>query len=232
MTTIPKTEIRRMKECQNAMSTVGYMLAKPRAFKMALEQGFVESNAHIANGEEIAFRITDKGMVYLVGDEALDVLGEDENGTAPENETQATPTNVDFPIDTNAAADIVVNTQTATAPNTTQNEGKTKMSYEIVNVGNIEDFAKRTRESAPKYPFADLEVGQGFPVYPTEDMPEPWKSLQSTVSTASKRYATVIGQETNENGKVRNKYDYDRKFAVKRVKAEDGTSYAMVARII
>lgn len=232
MTTIPKTEINRLKECQTAMNTIGYMLAKPRAFKKALEMGFVESNAQIANGDAIAFRVTDSGMRYLVSDEALDVLGENVDDAASGNETQETSTNVDFPIDTDAAADTVASMATATAPNTTQSEGKTKMSYEIMTVDNLEDFTKRTRVAAPKYPFDDLAVGQGFPVYPTEDMPEPWKSLQSTVSTASRRYATVTGTTTTETGKVRNEYEYERKFAVKRAKDANGNSFAMVARII
>jgi hypothetical protein len=48
--------------------------------------------------------------------------------------------------------------------------------------------AKRGR-SAETYPFADLQVGQGFFIPKTADREDPAKSMASTVSSAVARYA-------------------------------------------
>lgn len=45
-----------------------------------------------------------------------------------------------------------------------------------------------------KYPFADLQIGQGFFVAATEKLPDPVKTLGSTVSSANMRYAKETGQ--------------------------------------
>lgn len=42
------------------------------------------------------------------------------------------------------------------------------------------------------YPFADMQIGQSFFVGPTADMPEPQKTLGSTVSSATLRYAEPV----------------------------------------
>jgi hypothetical protein len=66
------------------------------------------------------------------------------------------------------------------------------------------------RSGGEKYPFDALEVGKGFFVPATEKMPEPAKSLASTVSSATARYAeeteedetvTVKTYATGEDGK-------------------------------
>ncbi|AKU43077.1 hypothetical protein RCTITAN_61 [Rhodobacter phage RcTitan] len=55
------------------------------------------------------------------------------------------------------------------------------------------------RSGGEKYPFDALEVGKGFFVPATEKMPEPAKSLASTVSSATARYAV---EEKDANGVV------------------------------
>lgn len=50
------------------------------------------------------------------------------------------------------------------------------------------------RSGGEKYPFEGLEVGQGFFVAASEKMPEPAKSLASTVSSAVARYAEETGE--------------------------------------
>jgi hypothetical protein len=55
------------------------------------------------------------------------------------------------------------------------------------------------RQGGEKYPFDALEVGKGFFVPATEKMPEPAKSLASTVSSATARYAV---EEKDANGNV------------------------------
>jgi hypothetical protein len=47
--------------------------------------------------------------------------------------------------------------------------------------------AGRGREE--KYPFSTLNVGDGFHIPVTADMPQPWKTLQSTISSANARFA-------------------------------------------
>lgn len=69
---------------------------------------------------------------------------------------------------------------------------------------------RATRGGGEKYPFDALEVGKGFFVTATDKMPEPAKSLASTVSSATARYAeeteemqtvTVKTYATGEDGK-------------------------------
>lgn len=77
------------------------------------------------------------------------------------------------------------------------------------------------------YPFADLPAptGEGdakmtakFFVPATGDKPEPWNSLSSTVSAASKRYATKSGEEKYKakdgSEKTRDTFTYSRKFRI------------------
>jgi hypothetical protein len=60
----------------------------------------------------------------------------------------------------------------------------------------------RARRSGPtgKYPFDALEVGQSFFIPATNEKPEPWKSMQSTVTAAQRRYSTEDGTRVNRNG--------------------------------
>lgn len=98
---------------------------------------------------------------------------------------------------------------------------------------------ERVRTGKPDlYPFADLEAptdeGNDFFFVPaTADRPEPWLTLASTVSTASKRYARTTGTEEYQSAKgetkTRNVYEYDRKFKLTRGK-EDGIEGAYVER--
>lgn len=99
---------------------------------------------------------------------------------------------------------------------------------------------ERVRTGKPDlYPFADLEApnedgNDYFFVAATAERPDPWTSLASTVSTASKRYARKTGEEqyvsakTGET-KTRNTYENDRKFKLTRGK-EDGVDGAYIER--
>jgi hypothetical protein len=98
---------------------------------------------------------------------------------------------------------------------------------------------KRTGSATSVYPFDALAVGQSFFVPATEEMPNPGKSLASTVSSASKRYATENGTRTinrrnKESGEMEQvevpAYDYERKFMVRSVE-EDGVKGARVWRV-
>lgn len=98
---------------------------------------------------------------------------------------------------------------------------------------------KRIGSATSIYPFDALAVGQSFFVPATDEMPNPGKSLASTVSSASKRYATQNGTRTinrrnKESGNMEPAevpaYDYERKFMVRSVE-EDGVKGARVWRI-
>lgn len=92
----------------------------------------------------------------------------------------------------------------------------------------------RAGAASSKYPFDDLEapytdengdvVYDSFFVSATENMPNPGKSLASTVSSASKRYATEngtrkINRKNKETGEMEpvevTAYKYERKFIVR-----------------
>ena len=57
----------------------------------------------------------------------------------------------------------------------------------------------RGRAGVETYPFADMQVGQSFFVPASADKPNPAKSLASTVSSATKRYAEVVPGQTKKN---------------------------------
>lgn len=90
-----------------------------------------------------------------------------------------------------------------------------------------------------KYPFAELELNQSFFVPVSPDMPDPVKTLGSTISGANHRYATQVGEKTVtrtkrgdgnralKDGNGNNvketvtvpTYEYSRKFSIRRVEA-------------
>jgi len=127
--------------------------------------------------------------------------------------------------------------------NNPPNESESTMSTEtpqfaIDNDVSIPAVTRRGATASP-YPFDEMELGQSFFVPATEAMANPGKSLASTVSSASKRYATENGtrlinrrnKETNEMGQVEvPKYHYERKFMVRTVE-ENGVKGARVWRI-
>ncbi len=73
-----------------------------------------------------------------------------------------------------------------------------KPSFEL-ETGVEMPAAKRTGRSIATsiYPFDKMEVGQSFFIPATDKKPEPAKSLASTVSSATARYAVKL---TNEDG--------------------------------
>ncbi len=77
--------------------------------------------------------------------------------------------------------------------------GEEEIMSEVESVGGIEIenvavVAKRASRSGKGsiYPFAALEIGQSFFVAATEDKPEPWKKMASTVGTAMTRFAVPV----------------------------------------
>lgn len=110
------------------------------------------------------------------------------------------------------------------------NEGTKTVTAFTIETGVPVPTIKRAGAATSFYPFDGLEVGQSFFVPATEDMPNPGKSLASTVSSASKRYADETGvrtitrksRKTGEEETVEvPTYHYHRKFIVRTIK-EDG----------
>ena len=82
------------------------------------------------------------------------------------------------------------------------------------------------------YPFDQLEVGQSFFVANSEDKPNAAKSLASTVSSATARYAVASedgATKTNKKGETVPVMVKTRKFVVRRVE-ENGVKGARVWR--
>lgn len=81
-------------------------------------------------------------------------------------------------------------------PNATPTAGH---AYDVLSApAEIMRAAREPRRSnkgvAEKYPFARLAVDEGFFVPATEAMPDPAKTLASTVSSAKARYAEETGE--------------------------------------
>jgi len=108
--------------------------------------------------------------------------------------------------------------------------------YEVESGTSMPALTRNRSGATSIYPFDALEAPvkdeagnvtySSFFVPATEQRPDPAKSLASTVSTASKRYATVDGKRTinrrnKETGELEpyevDNYVYERKFVVRKV---------------
>ena len=119
------------------------------------------------------------------------------------------------------------NSETA-ATGTTQ---KAKTMFQIENDVPVPVISGRGR-GGNMYPFDQLAVGQSFFVPNSESKPNAAKSLASTVSSATARYAVPAedgSTETNKKGEVVPVMVKTRKFVVRRAE-EDGVKGARVWR--
>lgn len=93
---------------------------------------------------------------------------------------------------------------------------------------------KRGGRGGDMYPFDSMEVGQSFFVAATEDKPEPAKSLASTVSSATARYAVPAedgAMKTNRKGVEVPVMIETRKFVIRSM-TENGTKGARIWRTL
>lgn len=99
-----------------------------------------------------------------------------------------------------------------------------------VQVDSADDFPidlNQLKESTKKpeaYPFSKLNVGDSFLIPVSDQTPEPWNSLTSTVSSANRRYSKDDPSgavKKNRDGKMVPKLVYERKFKLKRVAKGD-----------
>ena len=129
---------------------------------------------------------------------------------------------------------IVVGNATTEANSETAETGKTekvKTMFKIENDVPVPVISGRGR-GCNVYPFNQLEVGQSFFVANSESKPNAAKSLASTVSSATARYAVPSedgATKTNKKGEVVPVLVKTRKFVVRRAE-EDGVKGARVWR--
>ena len=129
---------------------------------------------------------------------------------------------------------IVADNATSEANSAIAETGKTekvKSMFKIENEVPVPAISGRGR-GGNAYPFDQLEVGQSFFVANSEDKPNAAKSLASTVSSATARYAVPAedgSTKTNKKGEVVPVLVKTRKFVVRRVE-EDGVKGARVWR--
>ena len=129
---------------------------------------------------------------------------------------------------------IVVDNATTEANSETAATGKTekvKTMFQIENDVPVPAISGRGR-GGNVYPFEVLAVGQSFFVPNSESKPNAAKSLASTVSSATTRYAVPAedgSTKTNKKGEVVPVLVETRKFVVRSVE-EDGVKGARVWR--
>ena len=129
---------------------------------------------------------------------------------------------------------IVVDNATTEANSETAATGKTekvKSMFKIENEVPVPAISGRGR-GGNVYPFNQLAVGQSFFVPNSESKPNAAKSLASTVSSATTRYAVPAedgATKTNKKGEVVPVLVETRKFVVRSVE-EDGVKGARVWR--
>ena len=168
-----------------------------------VEAGLVEINPAMVNeAGEIATRATQKGIESLDGG-AIVV----DNATTEANSE--------------------ANSETAATGKTE----KAKSMFKIENEVPVPAISGRGR-GGNVYPFNQLEVGQSFFVANSESKPNAAKSLASTVSSATARYAVPAedgSTKTNKKGEVVPVMVKTRNFVVRRAE-EDGVKGARVWR--
>lgn len=151
----------------------------------------------------------------------------DENGNVATRATQKGIESLD-----NAAT--VVDNATSEATSATAAKGETqkvKTMFKIEDSVPVPAISGRGR-GGNVYPFEQLAVGQSFFVANTEDKPNAAKSLASTVSSATARYAVASedgATKTNKKGEVMPVMVETRKFVVRSVE-ENGVKGARVWR--
>ena len=151
----------------------------------------------------------------------------DDNGNVATRATQAGIESLDN-------GETIGNNATSEAISATAETGKTekvKTMFKIEDSIPVPTISGRGR-GGNVYPFDQLEFGQSFFVANSEDKPNAAKSLASTVSSATARYAVASedgATKTNKKGEVVPVMVETRKFIVRSVE-ENGVKGARVWR--
>lgn len=192
--------------------------------------------AKLALATLVAATLSPLGYMYATAGDAKSLVA---SGDAEQNTAAANPTNVKEFATRASAAGIekqkVADAKAAAAAIPT---------FTFITGPSLEKPA-RGGGRKHKYPFADFPAPTTGPdgkaitakifVAATEAMPNPVKSLSSTVSQASRDYAEVIGEKPakDRSGKpiMRNIYKFNRKFSI--VPGElDGVKGAYIERVL
>lgn len=153
----------------------------------------------------------------------------DENGNVATRATQKGIESLD-------SAATVADNATSEATSATAATGETqkvKTMFKIEDSIPVPTISGRGR-GGNVYPFDQLEVGQSFFVANSEDKPNAIKSLASTVSSATARYAVPSADgatKTNKKGETVPVMVETRKFVVRSVE-ENGVKGARVWRTL
>lgn len=99
---------------------------------------------------------------------------------------------------TSKGIEQTMNTNTGTADAGTAAPAAAKPTFTLENAA-LPAISGRGRAGVETYPFEQMAVGQSFFVPATADKSNPAKSLASTVSSATKRYAEVVPGQTKKN---------------------------------
>ena len=199
--------------------------AAKKTAEIATVIGLAEIVAAGANGmfvpESVYAPLIEAGLVEI------NPAMTDENGFVATRATQAGIESLD-------SGAIVVDNATTEANSETAETGETqkvKTMFKIEDSIPVPAISGRGR-GGNVYPFEVLAVGQSFFVPNSESKPNAAKSLASTVSSATARYAVPAedgSTKTNKKGEVVPVMVETRKFVVRSVE-EDGVKGARVWR--
>ena len=199
--------------------------AAKKTAEIATVIGLAEIVAAGANGmfvpESVYAPLVEAGLVEI------NPSMTDDNGNVATRATQAAIESLD-------SGAIVVDNATTEANSETAATGKTekvKTMFQVENDVPVPAISGRGR-GGNMYPFKVLAVGQSFFVPNSESKPNAAKSLASTVSSATARYAVPAedgSTKTDKKGEVVPVMVETRKFVVRSVE-EEGVKGARVWR--
>lgn len=132
------------------------------------------------------------------GDElnALVTAGQVETGPDGENGTVAVRA---------TAAGVAAATPPAGAPATSGEPAAAKPSFNVVMNVPLPETNRGGNKGKSIYPFEGMTIGASFFIPATAETPEPWKSLASTATSATRRYDETVmenGAPVMEDHKV------------------------------
>lgn len=132
-----------------------------------------------------------------------------------------------------AAAQAALDAAAKAAAAPASTNGAAPLSFSLEKGVPVPEIKRGGGTKADVYPFDKMDIGDSFFIAPSEDRPNPSKSLASTVSSATKRYAEKTGEKETVTirGKVvtRDKMKFNRQFTVRAVE-QNGVKGARIWR--
>lgn len=158
-----------------------FAFVSPADIGPLVSAGYAVANAGTTDGQgNVAARITDAGRQYLK-ENAPDLVPQSQLTVNQEEQ---------------------MNTQTSDVSATQEASRRARAQISgIVSGLNLTAVGRRGGTRTESYPFSQLEVGQGFFIPATEEVPKPATAYASTVNSATTRYAKEIPGKTRVNRK-------------------------------